>query len=135
MSNIDELDLNKLIASLPEEEQKKIKIKVLRSLREFYASLETESPTVENNELQIEDIAAKAQKDLSEVLKGIREDFGWTVYAASKKAKIRPEQVSSIEGDPKVNNNYTSKFLFRYLAALGVQLTVADVSTKNVDSI
>ena len=135
MSNIDELDLNKLIASLPEEEQKKIKIKLLRSLREFYASLETESPIVENNELQIEDIAAKAQKDLSEVLKGIREDFGWTVYAASKKAKIRPEQVSSIEGDPKVNNNYTSKFLFRYLAALGVQLTVADVSTKNVNSI
>ncbi|HKG05291.1 MAG TPA: hypothetical protein VKB19_02480, partial [Pedobacter sp.] len=61
MSNIDELDLNKLIASLPEEEQKKIKIKLLRSLREFYASLETESLTVENNELQIEDIAAKAQ--------------------------------------------------------------------------
>ena len=135
MSNIDELDFNKLIASLPEEEQKKIKIKLLRSLREFYASLETESLTIENDELLIENIAAKAQKDLSEVLKGIREDFGWTVYAAAKKAKMRPEQVSSIEGDPKVNNNYTSKFLFRYLAALGVQLKVVDVLTSDDNNI
>ena len=135
MSNIDELDFNKLIASLPEEAQKKIKIKLLRSLREFYASLENESPAIENDESQIEDIANKARKDLSEVLKDIRENFGWTVYGASRKAKIRPEQVSSIEGDPKVNNNYTSKFLFKYLAALGVQLTVIDVPNKNTDNI
>ena len=135
MSNIDELDFNKLIAGLPEEEQKKIKIKLLRSFRELYASLEAENPAIEKKELRIEDIAAKAQKDLSEVLKGIREDFGWTVYAASRKAKMRPEQVSSIEGDPKVNNNYTSKFLFRYLAALGVQLKVTDVATNNEDNI
>ncbi|TDE09777.1 hypothetical protein [Dyadobacter psychrotolerans] len=134
MSNIDELDFNKLIAGLPEEEQKKIKIKLLRFLRELYASLETESPAIKN-ELQLEDIATKAQKDLSEVLKGIREDIGWTVYGASRKAKIRPEQVSSIEGDPRVNNNYTSKFLFRYLAALGVRLTVVDVLPTNNENI
>jgi len=135
MSNIDELDFNKLIAGLPEEEQKKIKIKLLRFLRELYASLETESPAIKNDELQLEDIATKAQKDLSEVLKGIREDIGWTVYGASRKAKIRPEQVSSIEGDPRVNNNYTSKFLFRYLAALGVRLTVVDVLPTNNENI
>lgn len=70
-------------------------------------------------------LSASSQLELGLVLKKLREDRGLTVYAAAKRANIRPVQVRTLEGSDEKFDNYTAQVLFNYLNSLEFKFYVS----------
>lgn len=115
MSSIDDFDLVQLIGGLPEDQQKKVKIALLKALKDVYVNLDgfEDGEFASNTE-------DESFPSLGKLLEEKRNKKNWNVYRAAKVAGIRPEQVKAVED----GKNYTSKILFKYLDALGVRILI-----------